>query len=48
MFHVFIIYFRGEDADVRKVEKLLQLSNILISNEHHDMKTSKGLKPGSQ
>ena len=34
-----IYYFRGEDADVGKVEKLLQLSNAPISNEHHDIES---------
>ena len=36
-----IYYFHGEDADVGKVEKLLQFSNALISNEYHDIESEK-------
>ena len=39
-----IYYFRGEDSDVGQVEKLLQLSNAPISNEHHDIDSEQGLK----
>ena len=35
-----IFYFHG-DADVGKVEKLLQFSNAPISNEYHDIESEK-------
>ena len=34
-----IYYFRTEDTDVGKVEKLLHLSIAPLSNKHHDIES---------